>query len=246
MRRELAWFAFWVSFGCSGTGTDGSGDPSSGAGGSGGSSAGAAGSSVGGASAGGSGGASGASGAGTGGSAGGSSAGNGGSAGTSGGSGGSGGSAGSAVTCTPGSGTESIAGGALLDKVTCLMWEEMPGFVAAGNWEPAHDYCEALVLAGFDDWRMPTCVELASTPVTFTGRLATAPRYVPDGTGDLANFHYCGVVHWDAQQPRGCGWVGPGNMDGTICVRGEAAVALPAPEGCTCASGTAGYAAVDE
>ena len=126
------------------------------------------------------------------------------------------------------------------------MWEETPGFLAAGNWEPSRDYCAGLTLAGFDDWRMPTCLELASTPVAFIGRLGTSPRYLPDGTSDLANFHYCGVVHWSAEQPRGCGWVGPGNMDGTICVRGEAASALPPPEGCTCQEGTAGYTAAVE
>ncbi len=149
-------------------------------------------------------------------------------------------------SCTPSSGTESIAGGALLDKATCLIWEETPGFVAAGNWEPARDYCEGLSLAGFDDWRMPTTIELASTPVMFTGRLATAPRYLPDGTSDLGNFHYCGVTHWDPQQPLGCGWVGPANMDGTICVRGEAASALPAPGGCTCQEGESGFTPAPE
>jgi hypothetical protein len=35
-------------------------------------------------------------------------------------------------------------------------------------------------------------------------------------------------------------------MDGTICVRGEAAVTLPAPDGCTCSEGEAGYTAAVE
>ena len=93
---------------------------------------------------------------------------------------------------------------------------------------------------------MPTNVELGSTPVAFIGRLATTPRYTPDGATDLGNFHYCGITHWDAAQPMGCNWVGPGNMDGTICVRGQAASALPAPEGCTCDAGMAGFSPVVE
>ncbi len=165
----------------------------------------------------------------------------GGSAGASGSSGGGGGSAGATTSCTPSSGTEELTGGVLLDKATCLMWESEPGFIAGGNWEPSKTYCENLSLGGFDDWRMPTVLELGSTPVAYIGRLCTDPRYVPDGATDLGDFHYCGVTHWDPNQPLGCGWVGPGNMDGTICVRGTTGVALSAPSGCDCDSGRAGY-----
>jgi hypothetical protein len=58
---------------------------------------------------------------------------------------------------------------------------------------------------------------------------------------DLGGFHYCGVVHWSPEQARQCGWVGPGNNDGTICARGSAGVTLPAPGGCTCQDGADGY-----
>ncbi len=169
------------------------------------------------------------------------SAGSSGSAGNAGSAGSAGAGGGASGSCTPSSGTEALAGGMVLDRATCLMWEAEPGFVAGGNWEPSKTYCENLSLGGFDDWRMPTVVELGSTPIAFIGRLCTDPRYVPDGTSDLGDFHYCGVVHWDPNQPLGCGWVGPANMDGTICVRGESAVTLSAPPGCTCDGGLSGF-----
>ena len=150
---------------------------------------------------------------------------------------------GSGATCTPGAGTTEIAAGVLRDNKTCLAWEEAPGFVGGGTWLPSKKYCDDLVLGGFDDWRMPTNPELNSTPVKFVGRLTTAPRYVPSGASDPSvDYHYCAVTQWDPNVARACGWPGPGqNMDGTICVRGQAAVALTPPDACTCASGEAGF-----
>ena len=82
---------------------------------------------------------------------------------------------------------------------------------------------------------------LAQRAIQTTGRTGTAPRYVPNGATDLGNFHYCGITHWDTSGPLACGWVGPGNSDGTICVRGEAAVPLTVPGSCDCQDGRAGY-----
>ena len=146
--------------------------------------------------------------------------------------------------CTPGAGTTPVGADAILDNATCLMWEAEPGFLGRGNWEPAATYCDGLTAGGFDDWRMPTVEELTSLPLSdipWIGRAGTAPRYVPTGATDLGNFHYCGITHWDPSGSLGCGWVGPGNTDGTICVRGTAAVALPPPSGCNCEDGHDGY-----
>ncbi|UJR78173.1 DUF1566 domain-containing protein [Sandaracinus amylolyticus] len=151
--------------------------------------------------------------------------------------------------CTPSSGTTEIGPDVVRDDATCLMWEAHPGFVGGGNWEPAKAYCGALTAGGFDDWRMPTVTELASLPLSaipWIGRLGTAPRYVPSGATDLGNFHYCGITHWDTAGALGCGWVGPGNSDGTICVRGTAAVATPLPSGCDCQEGRSGFVARSE
>jgi hypothetical protein len=49
----------------------------------------------------------------------------------------------------------------VLDKQTCLMWERAVSSPAC-DWQHAKDYCKTLRLAGHDDWRVPTAVELKS------------------------------------------------------------------------------------
>jgi hypothetical protein len=47
----------------------------------------------------------------------------------------------------------------VVDAQTCLMWQrEVPA--AALAWDDAAQYCDTLVLAGYDDWRLPTETEL--------------------------------------------------------------------------------------
>ena len=50
--------------------------------------------------------------------------------------------------------------GTVTDTATGLMWQQD----GAGqmNWETALSYCENLVLAGYDDWRLPNINELQS------------------------------------------------------------------------------------
>jgi hypothetical protein len=51
--------------------------------------------------------------------------------------------------------------GVVVDSVTGLMWQrEVPA--APWDWAGAAEYCDWLVLAGFDDWRLPTRIELVS------------------------------------------------------------------------------------
>jgi hypothetical protein len=51
--------------------------------------------------------------------------------------------------------------GTWIDHATCLMWQQ-PLFVERLVWADAMDACHTLVLAGYDDWRLPTINELRS------------------------------------------------------------------------------------
>jgi hypothetical protein len=56
--------------------------------------------------------------------------------------------------------------GVVVDGVTHLMWQRTPS-AQTYDWADAQTYCEALSLAGHDDWRLPTEIELYSL-VDFT------------------------------------------------------------------------------
>ncbi len=62
-----------------------------------------------------------------------------------------------------------LGNGAVRDDVTCLVWEQANPD-APGTWQDSYDRCAALAsesYAGFDDWRLPTRIEMASiTDVT--------------------------------------------------------------------------------
>jgi hypothetical protein len=51
--------------------------------------------------------------------------------------------------------------GTITDNNTNLMWQQS-GATNNKNWQNALKYCEDLVLAGFDDWRLPNIKELMS------------------------------------------------------------------------------------
>ncbi|MBN2191988.1 MAG: DUF1566 domain-containing protein [Polyangiaceae bacterium] len=65
-----------------------------------------------------------------------------------------------------------LGNGAVRDDLTCLVWEkENPASV--GNWQANHDRCAELAAsgyAGFDDWRLPTRIEMASISDVTLGR----------------------------------------------------------------------------
>ncbi|MFM8395829.1 MAG: DUF1566 domain-containing protein, partial [Acidobacteriota bacterium] len=50
--------------------------------------------------------------------------------------------------------------GTITDRVTGLQWQQGDG--GEKSWETAQNYCDSLVLAGRDDWRMPRLPELFS------------------------------------------------------------------------------------
>jgi hypothetical protein len=57
-----------------------------------------------------------------------------------------------------------LGNGAVRDNVTCLDWEKAPG-TTQGYWQDNSDHCASLAsssYAGFNDWRLPTRVEMAS------------------------------------------------------------------------------------
>ena len=51
--------------------------------------------------------------------------------------------------------------GTIIDDNTGLMWQQIPTSEDF-SWQDAVDYCESLELAGYDDWRIPSCKELYS------------------------------------------------------------------------------------
>ncbi|MFN7828994.1 MAG: DUF1566 domain-containing protein [Acidobacteriota bacterium] len=46
------------------------------------------------------------------------------------------------------------------DRVTGLQWQQSDG--GERSWDAAQSYCDSLVFAGHDDWRMPRLPELFS------------------------------------------------------------------------------------
>jgi hypothetical protein len=125
------------------------------------------------------------------------------------------------VQCVTGTGTTDIDPDTVLDNKTCLMWQKT-NHTAGDNWSQANQYCDMLVQAGFDDWRMPTWEELYTWPIPGPsgGNLLTAPRYVGATWTDMqkaTDFHVCMRTFYGAE---GCGWQGYANTYGTVCVRG--------------------------
>ncbi len=51
--------------------------------------------------------------------------------------------------------------GTVIDDVTGLVWEKTPPD-ESGTWDDALSYCDTLDLGGYDDWRLPTRIELTS------------------------------------------------------------------------------------
>jgi hypothetical protein len=63
--------------------------------------------------------------------------------------------------CTPqAAGTFVVEGETVLDEKTCLTW--MRDNTSGDPYAEAVQYCESLVLGGYDDWRIPTAGEVAT------------------------------------------------------------------------------------
>jgi hypothetical protein len=55
-----------------------------------------------------------------------------------------------------------VAKGLVTDMVTGLVWQRLINLPSQTDWSGAKAHCDGLVLAGYDDWRMPTVAEYAS------------------------------------------------------------------------------------
>lgn len=65
-----------------------------------------------------------------------------------------------------------LGNGTVRDEVTCLIWEQ-DNPADQGTWQQSYDRCAALAaegFAGFDDWRLPTRIEMASITDVTLGR----------------------------------------------------------------------------
>jgi hypothetical protein len=86
-----------------------------------------------------------------------------------------------------------LGNGAVRDDVTCLVWEkENPA--TQGTWQASYDRCAELAesnYAGFDDWRLPTRIEMASiTDVTLGSKGYPAIFGVTSGYYVTGSFWY--------------------------------------------------------
>ena len=64
--------------------------------------------------------------------------------------------------------------GTISDLNTGLMWQKSPDFATKRRWSVAGVYADALILAGHDDWRLPTVKELYSL-IDFQGSSKSNP-----------------------------------------------------------------------
>lgn len=74
--------------------------------------------------------------------------------------------------------------GTVSDENTALMWQQVPdaeGFI----YDEAVEYCENLVLAGYDDWRMPTLKELFAISDFSSGWPYLDTNYFTLATGEV-------------------------------------------------------------
>ncbi len=89
-------------------------------------------------------------------------------------------------------GTLSASGASVIDNRTGLRWQS--GIGPAGTWQSALSYCEALVLDGFTDWRLPNTKELVSivdhtrTAPAISTLFASRPATVFWSSTALPNF----------------------------------------------------------
>jgi len=86
-----------------------------------------------------------------------------------------------------------LGNGAVRDDITCLVWEQANP-ATQGTWQESFDRCAALAAdsyAGFDDWRLPTRMEMASiTDVTRGSKGFPAVFTVTSGYYDTGSWWY--------------------------------------------------------
>jgi hypothetical protein len=86
-----------------------------------------------------------------------------------------------------------LGNGAVRDDITCLVWEQANP-ATEGTWQASFDRCASLAanqFAGFDDWRLPTRIEMASITDVTRGSKGYASIFgVTSGYYDTGSFWY--------------------------------------------------------
>jgi len=86
-----------------------------------------------------------------------------------------------------------LGNGAVRDDITCLVWEKANP-ATEGTWQQSFERCAALATdgyAGFDDWRLPTRMEMASiTDVTRGSKGYAEPFTVTSGYYNTGSYWY--------------------------------------------------------
>jgi hypothetical protein len=85
-----------------------------------------------------------------------------------------------------------LGNGAVRDNVTCLVWEKANP-ATQGTWQASSDRCAALgtsSYAGFNDWRLPTRMEMASLMDQTLGRTGYASPPFTTTSGAYATGSY--------------------------------------------------------
>jgi hypothetical protein len=118
----------------------------------------------------------------------------------------------------------------VVDNNTCLMWQRETDD-AGRSWSEAIRYCRDLTLGGYDDWRLPTRIELTSLQEPDRGPPAIDTKAFPDVPSCGAfcregNWFWCSksMNTMEAQTVRfdgngGFGPQGKGNFLRVRCVR---------------------------
>jgi hypothetical protein len=82
--------------------------------------------------------------------------------------------------------------GTVTDNITGLMWQKTDG--GEMTFENAASYCNDLVLGGFSDWRLPTCMELFS--INNLGKVNPA-LFTMYFTSTTAEYWWCDKIRAD-------------------------------------------------
>ena len=83
-------------------------------------------------------------------------------------------------TCTGYAGLQDNGDHTITDTETGLMWMKNTAPGGEMSWEAALIYCEESIVAGYDDWRLPTIKELGSIVDYSTRNPAINTQYFPD------------------------------------------------------------------
>jgi hypothetical protein len=116
--------------------------------------------------------------------------------------------------------------GTVTDGVTGLMWQQVPGgarfgWGSAATTGTAQNYCATLALAGHDDWRLPSGIELVSiTDLSSSNPAINVPYFPNTPSGDFWSATPIGQSAQYVEFAMGALVVGPPSRQAYVrCVR---------------------------